>query len=636
MRKTILGADLRALSRTLVNSLSSGKQCPVIFRGTGAFTTGKVVSLPKINDLAEIEWPIANGLLGYAVHEVAHVRDTDFTEVARSYKEGERVRHFANAIEDYRIERNMVRTFRGTREDLTHLRRAVHPKPDFHPPRWYADPRACGPLALTWTGSQLNQFVIPEMAATMAMFPPPVRAMLDRWTAKMEHITSTREAVDLAIEFVKEADAYAAAMQAAADASSDNQDSNHHSGDDARSTDDGDSQSHSQDGSNGDQPDRSGSNQQNPSGNDAPHQPDENGNPNADDEQDDQAADQDGNDPFNNALSPDADLEDIIDSLRQMIADSVRDTGAPDLDVTSDDGEINPDDITDKINSANASAPDYDTSESETQNPGGQSQHNVYNQTGIVPAPVTGSGEYLAQLTQISAGATATTSRIIQRLLMASEHKGTLRNRRDGQFDIRNIQAIIRNSGTVYKKTFERPSPRTLLTTLIDFSRSMHGDAINLAMTSALTLYKATQNTPVTNWIYGFTGYSPNVTLTEFSNGKDNQHAVLRRIDSAPDVTMACTPTGEAMSYLIRKMDDADQERRVLLIITDGQADDVDLCASVAKLATRRGIEVIAIGIGCPAVSGWAPVYEVINDISKLPAALMATIDPRQNRPIAA
>src|SRR3546814_10705630 len=72
-----------------------------------------------------------------------------------------------------------------------------------------------------------------------------------------------------------------------------------------------------------------------------------------------------------------------------------------------------------------------------------------------------------------AAGIIGTTARTIRRLLMSEEQKGTHRNRRDGTFDIRNISAIVRQTGNCYKKSWERPAPETHLTILGDFSGSM-------------------------------------------------------------------------------------------------------------------------------------------------------------------
>src|SRR3546814_5438558 len=67
-----------------------------------------------------------------------------------------------------------------------------------------ADPRACGPLALTWTGSLLNGFNIPAVVPTLSEFPAPVRALIDNWTMRMDGVVDTDAVIDLAIVFAKE------------------------------------------------------------------------------------------------------------------------------------------------------------------------------------------------------------------------------------------------------------------------------------------------------------------------------------------------------------------------------------------------------------------------------------------------
>ena len=79
-------------------------------------------------------------------------------------------------------------------------------------------------------------------------------------------------------------------------------------------------------------------------------------------------------------------------------------------------------------------------------------------------------------------------------------------------------------------------------------------------------------------------------------------------------------------------MDKAEEERRVLLVLTDGMADDMQLCSDVTAVLMRRGIEVVVIGIRDDSAEAWAPVHKTITDLSDLPAALLSTIDPRANR----
>lgn len=610
--KTVLGSQVRHLCRTTVNSLAGGRNILVRFRGTQAFTDGKMVQLPKIMDLGEFAWDLAKALIGYAVHEVAHIRYTDFNEVKRSYDEGKLVRKFANCIEDYRIERLMSRTFKGTVSDLQSLRIYIHPDPDAPPPQWYADPRRCGPLALTWTGARLNGFANPKLDATLARLPQPVLVMIERWTIAMRDVSSTKEAVDLAIVFAEEAEAYAKALSNAADEIED------------------------EDGSG------PASKQQSPDDASSGSQTDQSSGDNADG--DDADGDGASGDPFESAIDPSAEMEDLLDALANAIRESARETGKPEEDPDGEDGEVDPGKIIADIADTNDDAPAYDSEEHAASNDadndgesgGPQPAKQAWNDHRIIPVDPVGDGSGMATMRTEATGVISTTARTIRRLLVAEDKKGVLRNRRSGDFDIRNISAIVRNTGTPYRKTWSRPSTSTLLATLVDMSGSMSGKPLMTAMTGALALTEATRGTQVENWIYGYTGYSPIVHLYEFADGQAAANLVQRRLDGYGRLGLGCTPTGEAMAALGTRMDYDIHDRRILLVLTDGDADNMPLCKATAEILQRRGIEVVAIGIRQDSVEHWAPVSHVIQDISELPAALLATIDPRKVRRLAA
>lgn len=932
--KTILGVDLRRRIVKAVNGLGRGQKIRVSFRGTRAYTNGRDIVLPKIKDLAEIPYTTARALIGYAIHEVAHILFTDFDQVARAYEEGKEVKKFENCIEDYRIEREMTRKFVGAGADLTALRIAIHPKLSSLTTGWLADPRACGALALTWTGSRLNGFPNPGVQKTLDAMPAPVVALIENWTDRMKDVASTEEAVDLAIQFKKEADAYAAASRLPAiqkpnnpsqdpkadasdkndasdkdddassvdpkenkpqqpaaqesdedpglsapnlgcekdgdevaedqkgdgeqsedgpvgeagegDDASDGEDGeqgdaedDHESTSDGAAGDESDDQSEDKSGGKADEQGQDGEGEGDPAdaeagsgggdpaesseqgegdraGNDgATHEesakdadadkgdpgqsgangdgsegeartggdskedapidssspnsgadaaqsgadgsdqgadgvdfggsksgegkPSSGGKPGAqsddarigmndglldehreeggedeggrpettgedggepstksqddadretgretseqedgasqapaagtmedgedpaqrqpqeDDGEDDApqqgpAFDEQGDeaggaeeDPFADALDDDARMDDMIDDMIEQI----RENGPlPEESPEATDGEVDPSEVLKDVKDANKAAPNYSSNAGDqtddAQKPGdgpGASKHH-YDDTRFSPIEPAGDNCQYETMRGKAAGTITTTARIIKRLLMAEDKSGTVRNRRSGTFDIRNMGAIIRSTGTCYKKEWQKPSPKTLLALLVDFSGSMsfswnpngkqdETSPITLAMMGALATEKATQGTSVNTAIYGYTGHSPEVKLTVFKEGPQSPHTTRKKIGAYAEVTMDCTPTGEAMAALAMRMEESDEERKVMLVLTDGTADDMQLCAAVSRLLIKRGIEVVAIGIKNDSVADWAPVHHVIHEISELPQALMQTIDPR-------
>jgi hypothetical protein len=920
---TILGSELRRKTSAIVNGLSRGVFIDVKFHGTRAFTNGRRIVLPKIKDLAEIKYSTARALMGYAIHEVAHVRYTDFKAIERIFDDPKVVqafgtddkreivqrqkliKKFENCIEDYRIEREMTREYPGTKSDLEALRIAIHPRLNTLSTGWFADPRSCGPLALTWVGARINGFKNQHLEQTLSHVPVPVMRLIDDWTIRMTDVATTADAVDLAIQFELEAQDFAKATREAAakQAEADEGERNTNPQDQDRSEDagieepirdvpepetsedgeqtaqsvdepsereaseekaeqdgqtgegsqpngdegldgesdvgggsggsDGDSSSDgsdlpesegddddrdSEDSTDGGNPktdaskdgasdtsadeDRTGDSSQDPSakdnhGDDANQaersdeagptadtnadatsigdakddpkasgaedardadqgptddrgdwkdadgpdsaQPDDDlkfgsdrrekqessrqvegqGPPRktdrkrpvrdgeegevdlngdllddyqdpqpgeatkevpSDEEQDpvdeiESSADRTGDAPkegeaaevdsgpsladsaddgmgssagaFDDVLEDDARRDDAISDAIEEMRDRLA-SGEPLPQMTPDgsDGEVDPTTLLGDITDANEEAPDYDSSDSDP-DPNDHPEEVTRQQRGMqhygdarfTLAPTwSGDGCRHAEMQQKAAGAVTTTARTIKRLLMAEEKSGFLTNRRSGEFDIRNVSAISRNTGTCYRRSWKTPAPRTLLVTLIDFSGSMDGDddqirdldtPIAIAMTGALAIEQAVKGTSVNSAMYGFTGASPTVNMTVFKEGRQSEVLTKRRIGAFEKVDKLFTPTGEAMAAVAARMDNADEERRVLLVLTDGMADDMQLCADVTAVLRRRGIEVVVIGIQDDSAESWAPVHRTIRNLNELPAALLATIDPR-------
>jgi hypothetical protein len=886
--KTILGVTLRRRIITTVNGMGRGEGIRVHFKGTRAYTNGKDIVLPAIKDMAEIPYSVARALIGYAIHEVFHIRYTDFEAIIRAIEAGKMkpdklIKKFENCIEDYRIERDGTVEYPGAVGDLTALRVLIHPKLSKLKPAWLADPRACGPLALTWTGSaQLNGFVIPDVQPTLDAMPSPVLALIDNWTDRMKDVGSTEEAVDLAIAFHAEAMAYANASRPqqqqpqqqpssqddsdpqdqeddavtssasdqsdaddkqqgddqpessdepassddaeqdqdqsdepassqeqdagdqdqadqadsaddaepgdgedaeagdgeggpdgqpgdgdtesngaddqqgsdgeAADSTADSGDGNTDQAGDPSSEEEGnssegdeasdgqggaagdeDTSSSSADGSgssdgqssegegsdqtgddtgDGDQPGDSsdgvddldfGSNSSSGNGQGKPNKSgsDPSGsidmNDGLTDEYDDgspkdqtkpgpgqqqgsssqQPGDQteeaagddaasqgpagpagdqssddvseagdadedDGSDPFKDVLDDDAPFDDFLDDLRDAIAENP----LPEDEPEAADGEVDPSEVLKQVAKANKAAPSYtspDPSSPDDQDGEGggpDASKNHYNDNRFIPVEQAGEENLFGALMAAASGVISTTARTIRRLLMAEEQRGTLRNRRDGQFDIRNISSIVRQTGNCYKQKWERPAPETHLTILCDFSGSMSSNwanlsgprPIELAMTGALAIEEATRNTSISTSLYGYTGRSPNVFLFTFKEGRQSQIVTRRKIGAYGNLEMDCTPTGEAMCAAAELLEGMPNKRRILLVLTDGTADDTTLCKAVVPVIERRGTEVVAIGINMPNVREWCSNSYVINDVGQLPEALLKVIDPRANK----
>ena len=80
----------------------------VVLSGTDACTDGKTIVLPLLDNMSELK----DVLFGYLAHESSHVRDSNFNVIGKCKSELEKV--MLNVIEDIRIERLIQDEFPGT------------------------------------------------------------------------------------------------------------------------------------------------------------------------------------------------------------------------------------------------------------------------------------------------------------------------------------------------------------------------------------------------------------------------------------------------------------------------------------------------------------------------------------------
>src|SRR3546814_11356193 len=101
---------------------------------------------------------------------------------------------------------------------------------------------------------------------------------------------------------------------------------------------------------------------------------------------------------------------------------------------------------------------------------------------------------------------------------------------------------------------------------------------------------EATRNTAIETSMYGYTGYSPRVTLYAFKEGKQSQVATRRKIGNYANLSLDCTPTGEAMAAVADLLDDVAHKRRILMVMTDGIADNPKLCEEIGRASCRERV----------------------------------------------
>ena len=84
------------------------------------------------------------------------------------------------------------------------------------------------------------------------------------------------------------------------------------------------------------------------------------------------------------------------------------------------------------------------------------------------------------------------------------------------------------------------------------------------------------------------------------------------------------TPLADGIWYAIDQMHSLREERKIILIITDGMPNNGQAVNYARSLAEKAGIEVMAIGIETDAVSNFFDKNVVIDEVSDLQSTLFA------------
>lgn len=95
------------------------------------------------------------------------------------------------------------------------------------------------------------------------------------------------------------------------------------------------------------------------------------------------------------------------------------------------------------------------------------------------------------------------------------------------------------------------------------------------------------------------------------------------------------TPLDEGVTMGIAALSTSRRQKKVLMVVTDGQPDDPVLAQAAIEHALLLDIEVFAIGILLPDVAEIFPKYCVISDVRELPTAMMSMLGSSLFQPMA-
>lgn len=212
------------------------------------------------------------------------------------------------------------------------------------------------------------------------------------------------------------------------------------------------------------------------------------------------------------------------------------------------------------------------------------------------------------------------TFRNLIRLLMSQKEEKTRRRVRYGKLDTRNCMDIAVGTGNIYTHTQHRRRVNAAITILVDCSTSTLDDGIlSTALFAAKSLgHLSAANRNIRTAIYGYTSIaSPEPRQALLPKTRPNNRFSLSSLiylmkgfsqgveaidksyeNMTHNILAGGTPTGTALLRVIPDLLAQPENLKILITITDGEANDHSIAKTALKICHESNINTVVIEIG--------------------------------------
>lgn len=197
-------------------------------------------------------------------------------------------------------------------------------------------------------------------------------------------------------------------------------------------------------------------------------------------------------------------------------------------------------------------------------------------------------------LAEVRAASNATKIRVLS-LLEAQSRVKKIHSNTGVKLDQKRVSRIVSGQFDVFTKKIVTVAQNTAIQILIDISGSMsHEDRYKLALRSGLSVALALEQAKgVDVAVSAFPFADKVLQLTSFgerTSGSSNRYSQAKPNGGTPMSEAIMTASFDLLSQ--------NNDRKIFLVITDGQPDNVDSCKQVIDSISDMGVEFIGLGIG--------------------------------------
>jgi hypothetical protein len=209
-------------------------------------------------------------------------------------------------------------------------------------------------------------------------------------------------------------------------------------------------------------------------------------------------------------------------------------------------------------------------------------------------------------------------SQTLSRILKNPDRRGSKRHRDRGKLDVRKLGKLCTNTPNMFYQPWKQKGTKTAVSLLIDTSSSMRDrdwgnirvnnakESINLAMILGNALHKVQVKYAVGCYPYAETQRGQVVSLSEGTEYYDDPYTLLKDHDhnwikskkfiaSQHGKAGGGTPTHQAMMAEGLRLRKRSEDRKVMIIITDGAPNSIKRTQQAKKIMAKWGIEVIGL-----------------------------------------
>lgn len=230
------------------------------------------------------------------------------------------------------------------------------------------------------------------------------------------------------------------------------------------------------------------------------------------------------------------------------------------------------------------------------------------------------SDNQMASMKRMTTQLSSAFGQLMQTMTTVRSGSRTWGSRPDGRYLYR--PAVM--DGRIFTSRAERPKLYTDVAVLLDLSSSMTGTYIEEAHMAAQALLMSLRSLPhMRSALYGYAGGKTSEGVVKFV-GFDDKWKLDRRI---PQVA-GSTPTGASMFRMLEVFDNRPDVRRIVLVVTDGEADNNHAVLAALNILENRNIECYSIGLNTQAVKSYMDENHciVVEDVVKELAPAMRTL----------